>query len=62
MELDYGGLAWLFDPDLLREDSSVADVAAALDALAAGDDRAAAAAYERVTQRWRAAQLSQAAN
>ncbi|PZS28412.1 MAG: hypothetical protein DLM59_14735 [Pseudonocardiales bacterium] len=62
VELDYGGLAWLFDPDRLREDSSVADVAAALDALAVGDDRAASDAYERVAGRWREAQLAQAAN
>ncbi|MDP9239383.1 MAG: hypothetical protein M3O55_01920 [Actinomycetota bacterium] len=62
VELDYGGLAWLFNPDRLREDSSVADVAAALDALAAGDDAAAGKAYARVTERWREAQLAQAAN
>jgi len=62
VELDYGGLAWLFDPDRLRADCSVADVAAALDALAAGDDAAAGEAYARVTERWREAQLAQAAN
>ncbi|MEP6696339.1 MAG: hypothetical protein ABJA34_05600 [Pseudonocardiales bacterium] len=62
VELDYGGLASLFEPEQLREDTSVEDVAAALDALAAGDERAAAQAYDRVNQRWRAAQLGQAAN
>jgi hypothetical protein len=62
VELDYGGLVWLFDREQLRDDSSVGDVAAALDALSAGDARAARDAYERVTERWRQTQLAQGAN
>jgi hypothetical protein len=62
VELDYGGLVWLFDPAALAGDTSVSDVAAALDALAAGDGEAASAAYERVTLHWRAAQMAQSAN
>jgi hypothetical protein len=62
VELDYGGLVWLFDAAGLAGDTSVSDVAAALDALAAGDGDAASAAYERVTLHWRAAQMAQSAN
>ncbi len=62
VELDYGGLVWLCSDRQLRDDTSVADVAAALDGLAAGDGAAAGAAYDRVAQRWREAQLAQNAN
>lgn len=62
VELDYGGLVWLFTVAQLRDDDSVADVATSLDALAAGDGAAAGAAYDRVSERWRPAQLAQNAN
>ncbi len=62
VELDYGGLVWLFDADELRNDTSVSDVAAALDALAAGDGDAASAIYQRVSEHWQRAQLAQTAN
>jgi hypothetical protein len=53
LELDYAGLVALLTDNQLREDTSVADVAAAIAALDAGDTGAAGAAYERVTERWR---------
>lgn len=62
VELDYGGLVQLLDDRSLREDSSVADIAAALAALSRGDLRDAAAAYERVTERWRAVSAYESAN
>ncbi len=57
VELDYGGLVWLFEPAALDADDSVADVAAALGALRIGDAPAAEAAYDRVSARWRPAHL-----
>lgn len=62
VELDYGGLVHLCADAELRNDDSVADVAAAVAALGRGDTREAAAAYERVTERWRAAQQVETAN
>ncbi len=62
VELDYAGLVQLLDDRALREDSSVADVAGALSALGRGELPAAAAAYERVTERWRAVAAYEGAN
>lgn len=62
VELDYGGVAWLFAEADLAADDSAADVAAALGALSTGDGAAAGAAYERVAERWRPAQLQEGAN
>ncbi|MDQ6874922.1 MAG: hypothetical protein M3042_07670 [Actinomycetota bacterium] len=62
VELDYGGVVWLFDENALAADESAADVAAALGALSTGDAAGAGAAYERVADRWRPAQLQEAAN
>ena len=62
LELDYGGLVHLIDDETLRSDESARDVAAALAGLAEGDASAAAAAYERVNERWRALQALEAAN
>jgi len=56
VELDYGGLVHLVDDEALRADESARDVAAALSGLADGDADAAAAAYERVNERWRGLQ------
>jgi hypothetical protein len=53
VELDYGGLASLVADDALVADSSVTDVADGLAALSAGSPEGAAAAYERLVERWR---------
>ncbi len=62
VELDYGGLVHLLDDESLRDDQSVADVAAALTALEADDRETAAAAYERLTASWRRVRRLEAAN
>ena len=54
LELDYGGLVRLLDDQALRGDTSVREVAAALEALADGDEAAAKAAYEAIVDRWAA--------
>jgi hypothetical protein len=54
VELDYGGLVHAMSQDRLAADHSAADVAEGLAALREGDSQAAGAAYERLTQRWRA--------
>ncbi|HEX7354694.1 MAG TPA: hypothetical protein VF288_07650 [Mycobacteriales bacterium] len=61
VELDYGGLAALLG-EALAEETSVADLAGGLDALARGDGAGAAAAYERVARRWRDLQLRENAS
>jgi hypothetical protein len=53
VELDYGGLASLVNDAVLAADSSVTDVADGLAALSAGEPEGAAAAYERLVERWR---------
>jgi hypothetical protein len=54
VELDYGGLVQLLDDDALRGDQSVAEVAAAVNALSSGELELAAAMYQRLRARWRA--------
>ena len=54
VELDYGGLVHLLDDGALRADQSVAEVSAAISALASGEPEMAIAMYQRVTRRWRA--------
>ena len=61
VELDYGGLAGLMGPEL-DSDTSVADLSAGLAALARGDGTGAAAAYQRVAERWRDLQLRENAS
>ena len=53
VELDYGGLVHLVDDEELAADTSVADVAGALEHLARGDTSAAGECYENVVRRWR---------
>lgn len=53
VELDYGGLVHLLDDEALRADQSVAEVAAAIGALASGELEMATAMYRRLTSRWR---------
>jgi hypothetical protein len=52
LELDYGGLARLLGVEGLALDTSVEEVAAALDALAEGDEPGAAVSYRAVVERW----------
>ncbi|MDT0451483.1 hypothetical protein [Streptomyces hesseae] len=54
VELDYGGLVHMVPEAQLAEDRSAADTADGLAALRAGDAARAGAAYERLTERWRA--------
>lgn len=54
VELDYGGLVHLLDDETLTADTSVADIAEALEALARGSADDAGELYERVAARWRA--------
>ncbi|MFJ4874439.1 hypothetical protein ACIP93_04380 [Streptomyces sp. NPDC088745] len=62
VELDYGGLTHVLDETQLAEDRSAADVAEGIGALRAGDAEGAAAAYERLAERWRAVRHRQFAN
>jgi hypothetical protein len=62
VELDYGGLVDLLDDEALREDSSVADIAAALSALTENRGEEATVAYERVLARWRPLQSLETAS
>ncbi len=62
LELDYGGLVGLLGDDDLREDESVAEVAAALTGLESGQDELTMAMYQRVTQRWKSIQALEHAN
>jgi hypothetical protein len=62
VELDYAGLARLMGPQVVTDDTSAADVAAAVAALAEGDDAGAAARYRAVVERWAAVQALAHAN
>jgi hypothetical protein len=53
VELDYGGLVQLLDDDALRADQSVAEVSAAVSALASREFELAAAMHQRLRTRWR---------
>lgn len=62
VELDYGGLVHALTDDQLSQDRSAADVAEGIAALRAGDGDGAAAAYGRLTERWRSVRDRQFAN
>jgi hypothetical protein len=62
LELDYGGLVHLLTDEDLRADESARDVAAALSALAAGDEDLASAAYEALVDRWATVRALEHAN
>lgn len=62
LELDYGGLVGLLDDEELREDESVAEVAAAITGLETGQEELTLAMYQRVTQRWKSVQALEHAN
>jgi hypothetical protein len=54
VELDYGGLVHLLSDDALCGDQSVAEVNAAIEAVAKGECELAVAMYKRASGRWRA--------
>jgi hypothetical protein len=62
VELDYGGLVDLMDDETLRQDTSVEDLAEALEALRRGRTDLAVAAYERVLTWWRPLQARESAS
>lgn len=62
VELDYGGLVHLLDDEALRGDQSVAEVSAAIGALASGEMEISIAMHLRVTDRWRALAALERAN
>lgn len=62
LELDYAGLARLLGPAGVEEDTSVADVAAAVAALAAEEQDEALSRYATVAARWAAVQALERAN
>jgi hypothetical protein len=62
VELDYGGLVHLLDDEDLSGDTSVTEVAEALEALAHGDAETATDRYERVAARWRSVAALEHAN
>ena len=62
VELDYAGLARLLGPEVVAEDTSVADVAAAVAALGAGDEEGAVLTYRTVVDRWSAVAALEHAN
>ena len=62
LELDYAGLARLLGPAGVETDTSVADVAASVAALAAGDEEGAVLTYRTVADRWAAVAVLEHAN
>ena len=62
LELDYAGLARLLGPEGVASDTSVADVAASVAALAAGDEEGAVLTYRTVADRWAAVAVLEHAN
>ncbi len=62
VELDYGGLVHLMDDETLRNDQSVAELAAALTGLDTGQEELAFAMYQRVILRWKSIQTLETAN
>jgi len=62
LELDYGGLVNLLGDEELRQDQSVAEVAAALTGLETGQEELAVAMYQRVAGRWKEVQALEHAN
>jgi hypothetical protein len=62
IELDYGGLGRLLGGGALRCDESVAEVAAAIEALARSEWEVALAMYQRTRSRWRTPHALSSAN
>lgn len=62
LELDYGGLVHLLDDTRLAEERSVAEVAEAIEALAAGDAERVVELRDRLLRRWRSIRALEHAN
>lgn len=62
LELDYGGLVHLLDDERLAEERSVAEVAGAVEALAAGDAERVVELRDRLLRRWRSIRALEHAN
>lgn len=62
IELDYGGLVRLLSDQALRADESVAEISAAIEALARSEWEVAMAMHQRVTARWRVPRVTAYAN
>ena len=62
VELDYGGLVHLLDDETLSADTSVGEIAEALEQLAKGEIVAAGEIYEGVVARWRSIAALEHAN
>jgi hypothetical protein len=52
LELDYGSVAGMFEPEELVEDQCAADVAACIEALEAGDGSRAGRLFSDLTDKW----------
>ena len=62
VELDYGGLVYLLSDDALWGDESVAELAAAIDAMSRGHCELAAGMYSRTQLRWQVFSESEQVN
>jgi hypothetical protein len=62
LELDYAGVASMFEPDDLVDDRSAAEVAICLEALESGDLARAGSTFESLTDRWSRLRAREAAN
>ena len=62
IELDYGGLVHLLSDQALRADESVAEISAAIEALARSEWEVAVAMQQRVLARWRIPRVTACAN
>jgi hypothetical protein len=62
LELDYAGVASMFDPDDLVDDRSAAEVGICLDALESGDLTRAGSTFETLTDRWGSVRAKEAVN
>jgi hypothetical protein len=62
LELDYAGVASMFEADDLVDDRSAAEVAICLEALESGDLARAGSTFESLTDRWSRLRAREAAN
>ena len=62
LELDYGGVAGMFEPDDLVDDRSAAEVGICLEALSGGDLARAGTTFEALTERWSRLRSREVAN
>jgi hypothetical protein len=62
LELDYAGVASMFEPDDLVDDRSASQVRICLDSLESGDFARAGSTFEELTDRWSRLRAREAAN